>query len=296
MFTDLAEDRAARALTVLARAAHTQPGALSLLCGAFAADIEHLAIPAISVAVETNSKLGELLSEALGEQQVSVGTLEKIASTAPYPSLALAKPAAVVLKRLADHSADDSERAWRLGGLSNRLGDLGRREEALAAAEQAVDIYSQLAEARPDEFLPDLAASLNNQSNRLAGLGRREEALAAIEQAVDIYSRLAQARPDEFLPDLARSLNNQSNHLAAWAAGGGPRRGRAGRRHLQSARPGPSRRVPPRPRRVAEQPVQSPGRPGRREEALAAIEQAVTTAGSSPRPVPTRSSPTWPGR
>ena len=37
-----------------------------------------------------------------------------------------------------------------------------------------------LAAARPDAFLPDLAASLNNQSSRPADLGRREEALAAI--------------------------------------------------------------------------------------------------------------------
>jgi hypothetical protein len=39
-------------------------------------------------------------------------------------------------------------------GLSNRLGDLGRREEALTAIEQAAGIYRQLAEARPDAFLP----------------------------------------------------------------------------------------------------------------------------------------------
>jgi hypothetical protein len=47
---------------------------------------------------------------------------------------------------------------------------------------------------RPDAFLPDLAASLNNQSLRLAGLGRREEALAAIEEAVTIRRDLARAR------------------------------------------------------------------------------------------------------
>ena len=73
---------------------------------------------------------------------------------------------------------------------------------------------AQLAAARPDAFLPDLATSLNNQSTRLADLGRREEALAAIEEAVTIYRELAEARPDAFLPDLATSLNNQSDCLA----------------------------------------------------------------------------------
>ena len=91
---------------------------------------------------------------------------------------------------------------------------LGRREEALAAIEEAVTIRRELARARPDAFLPDLAGSLNNQSVFLSGLGRREEALAAIEEAVTIRRELARARPDAFLPDLAGSLNNQSVFLS----------------------------------------------------------------------------------
>jgi len=51
------------------------------------------------------------------------------------------------------------------------------REDALAASQEAVDIRRQLAAARPDAFLPDLAMSLNNLGNRLseelaAGLSR----------------------------------------------------------------------------------------------------------------------------
>ena len=63
-------------------------------------------------------------------------------------------------------------------------------------------------------FLPDLAASLNNQSNTLSDLGQREEALETIEQATGIYRQLAHDRPDAFLPRLAAALNNQSNRLA----------------------------------------------------------------------------------
>ena len=44
-----------------------------------------------------------------------------------------------------------------LNNQSGRLAELGRREEALAAIEEAAGIYRQLAEARPDAFLPDLA-------------------------------------------------------------------------------------------------------------------------------------------
>jgi tetratricopeptide (TPR) repeat protein len=76
--------------------------------------------------------------------------------------------------------------------LGIHLFDLGRREEALAATQEAVDIYRRLAQTRLDAFLPDLAVSLNSSGIRLSDLGRREEALAATQEAVDIKRRLAQ--------------------------------------------------------------------------------------------------------
>ncbi|HWX62296.1 tetratricopeptide repeat protein [Bradyrhizobium sp.] len=92
--------------------------------------------------------------------------------------------------------------------LGTRLSDLGRREEALAAGQEAVDIIRRLAHSRPDEFLSDLARSLNNLGGLLSYLGRHEEALAASREAVDIYRRLAHSRPDAFLSGLAMSLSN----------------------------------------------------------------------------------------
>ena len=80
------------------------------------------------------------------------------------------------------------------------MAKLGRREDALAATTEAVEIYRELAAARPDAFRPDLAMSLTNQSTALAELGRREDALAAITEAVEIYRELAAARPDAFRP------------------------------------------------------------------------------------------------
>jgi tetratricopeptide (TPR) repeat protein len=225
LFTNLSDERAARALTVLARAAYTQPPALDLLRGALAADLEHMAVPALSVAVETNPVLGVLLSEALDSQQVSARTLEQIANTARYPSVALAAPAAVVFKRLAANSANPIERAMRLVDLSNWLGALERRAEALAAIEEAVGFYRrlddassffhQLAGADLAGVRPSLATSLNTQSDQLVRLGRREEALAAIEESTSIYRPLAAADPDVFRPNLAASLNNQAQCLAA---------------------------------------------------------------------------------
>ncbi len=75
-------------------------------------------------------------------------------------------------------------------------------------------MYRGLAKDRPDAFLPDLAASLNNLGTRLRDLGRREDALAAAQEAVDIRRGLAKDRPDAFLPNLAMSLNNLGNRLS----------------------------------------------------------------------------------
>ena len=71
-----------------------------------------------------------------------------------------------------------------------------------------------MAEAQPDAFLPNLAASLGNQSGRLADLGLSEDALTAITEATAIRRALAHARPGAFLPDLAASLTIQADTLA----------------------------------------------------------------------------------
>jgi tetratricopeptide (TPR) repeat protein len=97
--------------------------------------------------------------------------------------------------------------------LAARLSALGRREPALAAAQEAVALYRELAGQRPDAFRPDLATSLSNLANMLSDLGRREPALAAAQEAVAIRRELAGQRPDAFRPDLAGSLNNLARTL-----------------------------------------------------------------------------------
>jgi len=163
LFARLGEARAARALTVLARAALAQDTATALITQVLVSDVEQLAVPALSVAVETNPIVGVLLARALEGQPVSAETLRRIADICPYPSFAAAAPAVIVFGRLAGGTADEAERARWLFELSIRLADMGRREEALAAIEEAVTIRRQLAEARPDAFLAALAISLNNQ-------------------------------------------------------------------------------------------------------------------------------------
>ncbi|WP_159461762.1 tetratricopeptide repeat protein, partial [Thermoflexus hugenholtzii] len=100
------------------------------------------------------------------------------------------------------------ERARALSLLGFALSALGRREEALTATQEAVELYRQLAAQHPQAFLPDLASSLNNLGARLSELGRREEALQVTQEAVELYCQLAVQHPQAFLPDLASSLTN----------------------------------------------------------------------------------------
>jgi hypothetical protein len=113
----------------------------------------------------------------------------------PRRTVALANVAVVMgetlLKALPNGPGTDEERARLLNNLGVRYSDIGRREEALRAAEGAVKIRGRLAARNPDAFEPNLAASLNNLGNRYRDMGRREEALQAAERASEIYERLA---------------------------------------------------------------------------------------------------------
>jgi tetratricopeptide (TPR) repeat protein len=110
---------------------------------------------------------------------------------------------------------DEAERARALEMWGLALSALGRREEALKAIQEAVEIYRRLADRQPDAFLPGLAGSLRRLGFQLSALGRRAEALEVTQEAVELYRRLAAQHPDAFLPELAASLTNLGSQLSA---------------------------------------------------------------------------------
>jgi tetratricopeptide (TPR) repeat protein len=96
--------------------------------------------------------------------------------------------------------------------VSNLLAIWGHRGEALPPAEEAVQLYRDLA-ADNLAYLPDLAGALNNLGIRLAELGRRGEAFEPAEEAVRLRRELAAENPG-YLPDLANALNSLGIRLA----------------------------------------------------------------------------------
>ena len=269
-------------LAELTRGAPNQPAlraALDELLAAALPRIVHLAVTA------GPAELADLASLAL-QLAPQPGPAAQLADQMPEHSVQLAALAATLTSQqvtqyragMADGEPDAASRLARsLNNQSVRLADLGRREDALAAIEEAAGIRRELAAARPDAFRPDLASSLNNLAVRLAGLGRAEDALAAIEEAAGICRELAAARPDAFRPDLAMSLDN----LSASLAGLGRREEALAAiqetagiyRELAAARPDAfrpdlARSLNNLSNRLADL--------GRAEEALAAIEEAAT--------------------
>ncbi|MGV9865702.1 tetratricopeptide repeat protein [Rhodococcus koreensis] len=184
-----------------------------------------LAEIALEVATETAEPRPLIDAVAAVSDTFTDAQLEHLARQFPRYSLALADLAASVTTALVDrlrHTARNTDHpdtflpdlAWALNNQSLRLADLGRREDALTAIDEAVQIHRELAEARPDAFRPGLALALTHQSLWLADLGRREDALTAIDEAVQIHRELAEARPDASRPGLALALTHRSGALA----------------------------------------------------------------------------------
>jgi tetratricopeptide (TPR) repeat protein len=88
--------------------------------------------------------------------------------------------------------------AAALNNLARMLGEVGRKEAALAAIEEAVSIRYALAAERPDAFQADLAMSLWVSADRLAALARTEQALARNADAITTLMPRFSSKPEMF--------------------------------------------------------------------------------------------------
>ncbi|MFJ9585655.1 tetratricopeptide repeat protein [Streptomyces acidicola] len=218
VLTALPGPQAAHALTVLARTAqHAQYHDVISAILRDALTIAPSALAPAALTTATRTPHPAPLITALTHLTLTtrdIALLHDLSNRLPNSTLALSEWAAALSTALVEHHDTHDPNllalALSLNNQANRLGDLGRREEALTAATRAVQTYEALAKQQPDAYLPDHAASLNNQCNHLANLGRLEEALAAVTRAVRTYEALAKQQPDTYLHNLAASLNNQA--------------------------------------------------------------------------------------
>jgi tetratricopeptide (TPR) repeat protein len=272
------------AVQVLARVGRTHPEegetAFLELCAGGPSAVLPIAI---GTAVRTGDPLGPLI-DCYVRDYPDGSLAAQLEPQLPEETITLREAAVAITQQALDNARQrepsrdrDAEVARLANDFSTRLSNVGRREAALEAIDEAVTIRRRLARAQRDAFLPDLAISLNNQSLRLSDLGRRESALEAIDEAVGVCRELAEAHPDAFMPELAGSLGNQSGRLSELgrreAALDAIEEAVSVYRELAKARP--DKFLPHLAKSLNNQSVQLGGR-GRREAALEAIEEAVT--------------------
>jgi len=183
---------------------------------------------AIDVALSTGDPIGQVLAAALrgrGDTGLAGQALTYAHSKTDSGNvdvLALRElnvEAALLVRHTMKTAIDQSdglssELASFTTNLAVFLSRLNRREDALAAAKEAADLYCALANARPEVFIPSLATSFNNVATMLSELNRHEDALAVGQGAAELYRALADARPEVFTPELAMSFHNLANRLS----------------------------------------------------------------------------------
>ncbi|BBC30837.1 hypothetical protein SGFS_021310 [Streptomyces graminofaciens] len=170
-----------------------------------------------------SSQLLQTVDAALDKATLTYQTVEAATAALPDSSrvtalLALRFTAGLVEadRQLArdDPAQYEPNLAAALSNLAIRLSDAGRRAEALAAVEEAVDIQRRLVSDNPSEYEPDLALSLSTLGLRLSDVGRGAEALAVLEEAVNIQRGLVEDNPTKYEPYLASALSNLGIPLA----------------------------------------------------------------------------------
>ncbi|MFH8796829.1 tetratricopeptide repeat protein [Streptomyces sp. NPDC017941] len=114
--------------------------------------------------------------------------------------------------------AQQAPLAAALANLAICLSEAGRREEACAAAQEAVMIRRGLARANPHTHEPALATALVNLSRRLTRVARHAEAHRAAAEAVTVLRGLAEGGSATFDEDLAAALMNLGACLAPLGA------------------------------------------------------------------------------
>ena len=205
-------------LGAMARGARAHDDVRSLLAELVAQRLRALWPAALAVAQQSDGVFGSLLAGALsqdGDAELAHEILTAIPGrTVALRELAAVAAALVVAARRAQAERDPGARAAlaeELDELAGRLSGLARFQEALGAAQEAVELNRALAAEDP-ALGTRLARSLTRLSNRYAHLGRHDAGLQAGMEAMGILQAVGGDDPVA-MADVARSLSNLSSDL-----------------------------------------------------------------------------------
>ncbi|MEG3635532.1 hypothetical protein [Micromonospora palythoicola] len=213
----LAFGQAVRALTVLSRARSHQSDAAEMIDVALRADLPVMTEAVLQVGLQFPGMLSPRVTELLVTAELDPDWAQRTARRVPYPSIefgGLALALTTYALRKTAEATTPNDRASLLTMHALRLAQVGRRTEALAVSQEAVDLRWELAAGNRKAHLRYLAASMNNHAVLLSEATQRAEALAVSQEAVHLYRELAASDREAHLPNLAAAVNNHALRLA----------------------------------------------------------------------------------
>ena len=207
---DLAGHHVPALLTLFAHASDHMPAAVPLYARLIQADPAGRVTAGADAALTASTarpRLDAALATLVTSTRWSPNALASL--NRHLPQTALPRTRAAVAAAAVDHARETGTPEHLADALSSygiSLRDLGRHRDALAADDEALALYRDLAVGDP-AHQPALANALNNYGTSLTDLGRHRDALAADEEALALYRDLAAGDPAH-QPRLARALNS----------------------------------------------------------------------------------------
>ena len=152
------------------------------------------------------NRLSYWLEMIVGESVDRAQTLANVFSEENYFPLGWNKISVRVWNFIAEQTTKPAIKAMSLNNLSNRLDAVGDPKGALAAIEEAVEIYRQLAGDNPARFTPDLATSLGAYGLILKNATRITDAILAFQDADRLIRPFAEEWPESPYTRLLNAL------------------------------------------------------------------------------------------
>lgn len=181
--SNLPEDRANHAFTILGQAAQRDPRASDMIQKAVEADRNKLILPAISAAVNTGTPLGPAFADILQGMSMDVSHLTKLSAAIPLESRSLNEAASVIRDKLAEAGITELRRLRK-----NAVGDkeIERRQALLIELARVYQFSQKNGRTLPASFRPELLKALGRQQRVLTGSGHISEARSISRRILQI--------------------------------------------------------------------------------------------------------------
>jgi len=171
--SDLPEDHAHHAFTVLGYAAQRDREASSMIREAVEANRDQMILPAISAAVETGGSLDSAFASILHSIPMTPPQLTRLSAAIPLESRSLNQTATVIRSRLVEASAAELR---RIRETTASRKEIERRQDMLVELARVYEFSRKRGHGLPASFRAELLKALGRQQRALAGSGQMSKA------------------------------------------------------------------------------------------------------------------------